>query len=61
MSSVSTPYTLDFSLSQFGRLINMNKNNYASLSSGIYINRIVSGIINFNYPSFLNLNISNIT
>lgn len=53
--SANTNFSLDFSVSDFYKLLSMNKQIYNSAN-----NYFVSGIINFNFPKYININLSNI-
>ena len=58
-------YQLDLSTSNIGRILNMPPKNsdytFFSLTSGIYVNRIETNILNFNMPQYLDFNIANIS
>jgi hypothetical protein len=51
-----TEFKIDFSKSEFNKLISMNNSVYTSI-----FKKIISGIVNFNNPHYLNINITNIS
>jgi hypothetical protein len=54
--SANQDFKLDFSKSEFYKLIGMNKSTYNSV-----FKKIISGLVNFNNPQYINLNIANIS
>ena len=52
----NSDFSLNFAISDFNKLLSLDKQVYTS-----YNNKFISNIINFNYPQYLNLQISNIT
>jgi hypothetical protein len=54
--SANQDFKLDFSKSEFYKLIGLNKSTYSSV-----FKKITSGLINFNNPQYINLNIANIS
>ena len=54
--SATCDFNLDFSISDFNKLMSLDKIIYNSVN-----NKFITNIINFNYPQYLNLQISNIT
>jgi hypothetical protein len=54
--SANGDFKLDFTKSQFYKLIGMNKTIYTSV-----FKKITSGIVNFNNPQYINFNIANIS
>ena len=52
----SVDFTFDFSQSNFYKLVNLNQQIYSSTNK-----QFSTGIVNFNIPYYLNLNISNIS
>ena len=53
----TVPFTIDFSTSNFYRLLSLEKKVYNSDIN----NSIQSNVINFNYPYYINLNINNLS
>jgi len=54
--SADGDFKLDFSKSDFYKLIGLNKSVYSSV-----FKKITSGLVNFNNPQYINLNIANIS
>ena len=50
------PFNLDFTISKFYQLLSLKNQIYSSDNT----NKFISNIINFNYPYYINLNLSNI-
>ena len=53
--TANTSFILDFSTSNFYKLLSLNKQIYNSVNNYFY-----TGIINFNFPKYININFANI-